>query len=204
MGSPVGEEGRVNDETQHEVELTRGFWLGETEVTQRQWEAVMGSNPSHFRGADLPVEQVSWDDVQGYLRRANEGASGTYFRLPTEAEREYAARAGSTSARHGPVGEVAWYRDNSGERTHPVGQRAANAWGLRDMLGNVSEWCSDWYGDYPAGRAVDPTGPAAGSRRVFRGGAWFDDAQVARASFRGADVPSTRGNYLGFRLARGQ
>ena len=205
MGSPESEEGRLGDEgPQHEVELTRGFWLGATEVTQAQWQAVMGNNPSYFRGDELPVEQVSWDDVQGFLRRANEGVTGMQFRLPTDAEWEYAARAGSTTARYGPLEQVAWYWDNCGGRTHPVGGKAANAWGLRDMLGNVWEWCADWGGAYSAGRTVDPTGPAAGSKRVDRGGSWGNVAQYARASYRLANDPSYRGNSLGFRLARGQ
>ncbi len=203
MGSPPTEEGRLENEgPQHQVELTRGFWLGETEVTQAQWRAVMGNNPSDFNGDDRPVEQVSWEDVQGFLQRVNRG--GGAFRLPTEAEWEFAARAGSTGARHGALDEVAWHRENSGGQTHPVGQKAANAWGLRDMLGNEWEWCADLRGAYAAGRAVDPTGPSTGSLRVFRGGSWFNDALAARAASRGHAPPSEQGPGVGFRLARGQ
>jgi sulfatase modifying factor 1 len=203
MGSPPEEEGRYVDETPHEVELTRGFWLGETEVTQAQWEAVMGSNPSGFRGADRPVEQVSWADARRFISRANAAAPGLNLRLPTEAEWEYAARAGSTEARYGAPDAVAWYSGNSGGETHPVGRLSPNRWGLYDMLGNVWEWCSDRYGAYSTGRAVDPTGVASGSGRVDRGGSWINDALEARASCRSARFPSYGDGSLGFRLARG-
>ncbi len=210
MGSAEGEEGGEGDETPHEVELTRGFWLGETEVTQAQWRAVVGSNPSFFPGEDRPVERVTWDDVQGFLRRANEGVTGMSFRLPTEAEWEFAARAGSTApsrerleeARfcevHGPPG-----CSERHESTHPVGQQASNAWGLRDVLGNVREWTTGWYGPYPAGRAVDPTGPVTGVMRVVRGGSWRQDAWHTRVASRDQTFSYHRDDTLGFRLARG-
>lgn len=217
MGSPSGEEGRDNDETQHRVTLTKGFLLGATEVTQGQWQAVMGSNPSSFKdcGAECPVENVSWTDVVEFCnklsdkegltrcysgREWNRGCTG--YRLPTEAEWEYAARAGSSEARYGEVGSVAWYDQNSGSKTHPAGQKQANAWGLYDMLGNVWEWVWDWYGAYPSGDATDPVGPTSGSYRVVRGGSWFIYAQDARAADRNADAPGHRVNDLGFRLSR--
>jgi formylglycine-generating enzyme required for sulfatase activity len=205
MGSPAGEEGRFGLEgPQHEVELTRGFWLGETPVTQAQWEAVMGTNPSHFRGANRPVEQVSWDDCQGFLARANGLVPGLNVRLATEAEWEHACRAGSTGARYGALDEVAWYYVNAGDQTQPVKGKAANAWGLYDTLGNVWEWCADLIEAYATGRVVDPTGPSTGSLRVYRGGSWSNVAQSARAACRSGFVPSYRGDCLGFRLARGQ
>jgi formylglycine-generating enzyme required for sulfatase activity len=204
MGSPRTEEGREVGEGQHEVELTRGFWLGETPVTQGQWEAVMGSNPSKFKGADRPVEMVSWDDCQVFLSRANGGSPWLNVRLPTEAEWEYGCRAGSTGARYGDVESIAWFDDNSGGETHAVRGKSANAWGVYDMLGNVAEWCADWKGAYPSGRVVDPTGPATGAMRVYRGGSWYHVARHARAAYRNACAPVQRVLNLGFRLARGQ
>jgi sulfatase modifying factor 1 len=204
MGSPAYEEGRWSNDVQHEVELTSGFWLAETPVTQSVWESVMGSNPSTFRGRNRPVENVSWDDVQGFLSRANGASPELSVRLPTEAEWEYACRAGTTGARYGQLDAVAWYSGNADSETHDVKQKAANGWGLYDMLGNVFEWCADWYGDDALGRVVDPTGPATGSYRVLRGGSYFEVAWNTRAAYRHALVPSARISDLGFRLARGQ
>ena len=148
MGSPEDEEGRHPSEWQHEVRISQECWPGKYEVTQREWEAVMGTNPSGLRecGARCPVEWVSWDDVQEFIRRLNERESGSgyVYRLPTEAEREYAARAGTTGVRYGELDSIAWYSGNSGRTTHPVGQKRASAWGLHDMLGNVWEWVADW------------------------------------------------------------
>ena len=208
MGSPQGEEGRFAAEVQHGVRISEGFWMGKYEVTQGEWEAVMGSNPSYFEscGARCPVESVSWNDVQGFIAELNarESGKGNRYRLPTEAEWEYAARAGTTGARHGVLGSIAWYEDNSGGRTHPVGQKRANAWGLHDMLGNVWEWTADWYGDYPSGLVTDPRGPSTGSDRVFRGGSWF--AWNVRSANRLYDSPGFRGYDdiagVGFRLVR--
>jgi formylglycine-generating enzyme required for sulfatase activity len=216
MGSPPGEEGRYDVETQHSVTISRAYCMKATEVTQGEWQAVMGSNPSHFKncGANCPVEKVSWDDAVGYAnalsRReglpecyagstfAGLGCSG--YRLPTEAEWEYAARAGTTAATYGNLDSVAWYDKNSGSATHPVGQKQPNAWGLYDMLGNVLEWTGDWYGTYP-GRVTDPLGAGAGSSRVIRGGSWGYYARGARAADRIPDTPGYRGYYCGFRLA---
>ena len=177
MGSPSSEPDRSSDEVQHEVVLTRGFFLAETECTQGQWESVMGGNPSHFKGSERPVEQVSWEEAEEYCRKltAKQRAEGILpdkweWRLPTEAEWEYAARAGTTGARYGELDAIGWYDDNSGRQTHPVKQKAANAGGLYDLMGNVWEWGSDWSGDYPTGSVTDPTGSSSGSLRVMRGG----------------------------------
>ena len=206
MGSPEDEEGRHPSERQHEVRISQEFWLGKYEVTQREWEAVMGTNPSGFRecGARCPVESVSWDDVQEFIRRLNEleSGSGYVYRLPTEAEWEYAARAGTTGARHGELNEVAWYLDNSGRTTHPVGEKRANAWGLHDMRGNVWEWTANWSGAYPSGAVTDPRGPSTGSVRVARGGGWYSGAGYVRPAGRGTMAPDARRTNIGFRLVR--
>ena len=187
------------------VRISRGFFLGKYEVTQAEWQAVMGSNPSSFDGCgpDCPVENVSWDDVQEFIRKLNAAVGEERYRLPTEAEWEYAARAGTSGGRYSEdVDAIAWYEDNSGSRTHPVGRKAPNAWGLHDMLGNVWEWTQDWYGEYPGGEVTDPQGPASGSKRVFRGGGWSYDAGLCRASFRIYGSPGIRGGILGVRLLR--
>ena len=179
MGSPSNESGRYDNEKQHRVTLTKGFHMQTTEVTQRQWKAVMGNNPSNFKncGDNCPVEEVSWNDVQDFIRKLNQREGGSKYRLPTEAEWEYAARAGTTTRfsfgdDEGRLGEYAWYSGNSGRKTHSVGQKTPNAWDLYDMHGNVWEWCQDWYGDYPSGSVTDSIGPSSGSRRVIRGGSW--------------------------------
>jgi len=238
MGSPKGEPGRDGDEgPQHRVRISHGFWMGKYEVTQRQWRAVMGNNPSHFKnaGPDAPVESVSWNDCQEFIKKLNARIPGGGFRLPTEAEWEYACRAGSTTALYnGPIrilgknnapalDPIAWYGGNSGVEyagawdssdrpekqydhkragTHPVGRKAPNAWGLYDMLGNVWEWCSDWYGEYPSGPVTDPTGPRSGSLRVRRGGSWYDSAGGCRCANRVRYRPGFRRGNLGFRLVR--
>ena len=187
-----------------QVRISRGFDLGKYEVTQGQWEAVMGSNPSYLNrcGLDCPVERVSWEDAQEFIGRLNAmDGEGTY-RLPTEAEWEYAARAGTTGDRYGNLDAIAWYDDNSGGRKHPVGQKAPNAWGLHDMLGNVWEWVEDWYGDYPGGSVTDPRGPASGSYRVRRGGGWRSGASNCRSAIRISATPGNRNSNLGFRLLR--
>jgi formylglycine-generating enzyme required for sulfatase activity len=211
MGSPALESGRSRDEgPQTQVTLTKGYWLGKTEVTQAQWEALMGSNPSGIKGSDRPVEQVSWDDAMEFCRRLTERErsagrlpEGYAYTLPTEAQWEYACRAGTIGqyGGDGNLDDMGWYEHNSGGKTHPVGQKRANAWGLHDMHGNVWEWCLDWYGDYPGGSVCDPTGPDSGPGRVLRGGGWLDAAGFCRSAFRYWRDPGDRFGILGFRLA---
>ena len=200
MGSPQSEFGRSNDEGPvHEVVFTRGFWMAEVPVTQRLWEAVAGSNPSEFKGADRPVEQVSWSDCDGWIRKVNSMNGGLNLRLPTEAEWEYAARAGTTGPRYGDLDAIAWNGGNSGGKTHKVKRKKASMWGLHDMLGNVWEWCSDWYGEYSPGSMTDPIGPSSGSSRVIRGGSWDDGAGYVRSAFRLSYAPGKGDCDLGFR-----
>ena len=202
MGSRSAQAGD-NERPRTRVRISRGFYLGKYEVTQELWQAVTGTNPSRFSGCGrCPVEKVSWNDAQEFIRRLNARAGGTRYRLPTEAEWEYAARAGTVGDRYGNVDAIAWHEDNSGERTHPVGQKAPNAWGLHDMLGNVHEWVQDRYGGYPGGLVTDPAGPSSGLLRVRRGGSWMYDAWYCRASFRGIYSPGNRPDDLGFRLLR--
>jgi len=180
------------------------YYIGRTEVTQALWEAVMGSNPSRFKGDNNSVECVSWEDCQEFIRKLN-SLTGRVFRLPTEAEWEYAARGGNRSSGYrysgsNDIDEVAWYDGNAGMTTHPVGQKRANELGLYDMSGNVYEWCSDWYGSYSSAPQTNPQGPATGSDRVCRGGFYWFDAGVCRVSDRRRLVPSYRGCDLGLRL----
>ena len=197
-----------NDEKPAHQTTVSNFFIGKYEVTQAQWKAVMGAddNPSNFKGDNLPVEQVSWNDVQEFIGKLNYITGGNY-RLPTEAEWEYAARSGGQWRRYkysgrGEIGEVAWYSVNSGDTTHPVGTKRANDLGIHDMSGNVYEWVSDWYGSYDVGSQTNPQGPASGSSRVIRGGCWNYTARVARVSFRSYGDPDRQGGNLGFRLAR--
>jgi formylglycine-generating enzyme required for sulfatase activity len=209
MGSPAGEAQRDCDEVQHIVTLTQGFWLLDHEVTQAEYLEVTGSNPSQFIGdLNRPVEGVTWDDAVIYCQKLTERerAAGRIteqqaYRLPTEAEWEYAARAGTMGPRYGELDAIGWWSGNAGDRTEPVSQKAANAWGLHDTMGNVWEWCSDWYGDYPTGSVTDPRGPSSGDRRVVRGGSWFNGAKSARSADRGRLDPGVRTNNLGFRPA---
>ncbi len=198
-----------NDESPvHEVTLS-GYFMGKYEVTQEEWRAVMGSDPEQlsFKGCNrCPVESVSWNEVQVFLRKLN-AMTGKDYRLPTEAEWEYAARGGSKS--YGSqysgsinIGEVAWYNGNSGSKTHPVGQKLANELGLYDMSGNVWEWCWDWKDAYSGSSQLNPQGPYTGSYRVRRGGSWLNYADGCRVSQRGNEDPSRRYNHFGFRLAR--
>ncbi len=222
MGSPSNEGERSFDEEQHAVTLTEGYWLGKHEVTQAQWEEVMRSNPSNFKGANLPVEQVSWDDATMFCAKLTERERSTgllpegyAYQLPTEAQWEYACRAGaktafsfgdSLSSREANFDGNHPYGDAeegvSPEKTSAVGSYPANAWGFHDLHGNVWEWCQDWYGQYPNGPVRDPVGPAVGSRRVFRGGSWFNVAQYLRSANRYWREPYCRtSSLLGFRLS---
>ena len=192
------------------VTLTQPFWLGRTALTQGQYQAVMGTNPSHFTaaGREAPVEQVSWDDAIAFCAKLTEREkaagrlpTGYTYNLPTEAQREYACRAGTEGPFAGDLAAMAWYEPNSGGTTHPVGMKQPNAWGLYDMEGNVWEWCRDWYGPYPGGDLTNPAGPSSGSIRVIRGGSWGNDAAYCRSAYRPYDEPGDRGTYVGFRLA---
>jgi formylglycine-generating enzyme required for sulfatase activity len=205
MGSTNGDS---DERPVRTVTLTRAFRLQTTEVTQGQWQAVMGSNPSFFTncGPTCPVEQVSWDDVQQFLARLNAQDPGKGYRLPTEAEWEYAARAGTTGdfGGNGVVTDMGWIKDISGGRPQPVGQKRANAWGLHDLHGNVWEWVQDWFASdyYERGVNTDPPGPATGNRRVVRGGSWSGIAVNARSASRDDPFPDSRYSNIGFRLAR--
>jgi formylglycine-generating enzyme required for sulfatase activity len=238
MGSPAGERGRDPREgPQHQITISQDYYLGKYEVTQRQWEAVigrrlfglLGSNPSHFSscGPDCPVEMVRWDDVCGgptgstcapmsFIGKLNQLLGTTKFRLPTEAEWELAARAGTTTefsfsvpmvwdTEYGdfPTAEPwMWWRANSRETPHPVGQKQKNQCGLHDMHGGVQEWVADWFGDYSPSGATDPTGPVSGARRVSRGGGWAGPSRNCRSAARDHDLPGSRYGFIGFRLAR--
>jgi formylglycine-generating enzyme required for sulfatase activity len=209
MGSPLDEEGRYDREKQHQVTISRPLYLQTTPVTQGQWERVMGDNPSRFKecGKDCPVEQVSWDDIQEFMKKLNQMEKTDKYRLPTEAEWEYACRAGSKGRwcfgdDGAKLGEYAWYAANSGKKTHPVGQKKPNSWGLYDIHGNVFEWVQDWYGEYPAGPVTDPKGPPSGKKRVLRGGSWIYFAKDTRSALRDLDNPDFRMELIGFRIAR--
>lgn len=188
----------------HQVTLN-DFWIGETEVTQALWEAVMGSNPSYIKGEDLPVEKVSWDDCQEFIKRLNQ-LTGETFRLPTEEEWEYAARGGNKSRGYKYAGsniidDVAWFEETSGYMTHPVKSKAANELGLFDMSGNVCEWCQDWYEDYNNSTQTNSTDFSLRTFRVNRGGCWCFRARLCRISARGHCKPDGRIQILGFRIA---
>ena len=201
--SEQGSDAGGDEKPAHQVTLS-DYYIGQTEVTQALWKAVMGSNPSFFKGDNLPVEHVSWDDCQMFIQKLNQ-LTGKQFRLPTEAEWEYAARGGRKSrdykyAGGNNIGSVAWYDSNSGKETHAVATKQANELGIYDMSGNVWEWCSDWYGDYTSSSQSDPQGPSSGSRRVRRGGSYYDCAGFCRVSCR-YDFPVIRNNDLGLRLS---
>ena len=217
MGSPETEKERDQDETRHEVTLTRGFLMGIHEVTQAQYEQVMGQNPSNFKGATLPVETVSYDDAMAFCKKLSdlppEKASGRKYRLPTEAEWEYCCRAGTSTPFHfgqelngtqaNCDGNFPYGTTEKGpylEKTSPVGSYPANAWGLYDMHGNVWEWCQDWYGDYPKASIKDPQGSIDGVHRVLRGGSWCDLARSCRAGLRVWITPVYHSSSCGFRL----
>jgi formylglycine-generating enzyme required for sulfatase activity len=217
MGSPVSEKKRDQDEELHQVSISKDFFLGTFLVTQAQYEKVMGKNPSYFQGdkvkgdsSNHPVEQVSWEDAVEFCKKLSElpeeKKAGRVYRLPTEAEWEYACRAGSKAAysrgaNSKSLRDYAWFWVEGGNQTHPVGEKKANAWGLYDMHGNVWEWCSDWYGEYPKGAVSDPTGPKEGSARVDRGGGFRNEAADCRSAIRGRYDPSEGTLEDGFRVA---
>ncbi len=214
MGSPEDEVGRFDREIQHRVELARGYWLADTPVTQALWDAVMGTNPSQFKGPSHPVELVNWDDCQEFIARLNARIKGIEARLPTEAEWEYACRAGTTTATWAgdllpgqeseppQLDRIAWYSGNANDGTHPVAQKPANPWGLYDMLGNVWEWCPYGVSLHEAYTIRDITERSIGGYCVVRGGSWIDRERLLRSACRSAIPPSDRYAYVGFRLAR--
>jgi formylglycine-generating enzyme required for sulfatase activity len=226
MGSPGGEFGRNSDETQHAITLTTDFWIAESEVTQRQYKNLMGSNPSNFQGDDLPVESVTWFDAVAYCNALSvkeklppcyhqvsettvrwPDVKCTGYRLPTEAEWEYAANPTTlprtVHAGSDMVDGVAWYDANSSSKTHAVKTKTANGRRLYDLSGNVWEWVWDWYqSNYEALPSTDPIGPSTGALRVFRGGSWSHPATNSRVAQRGTYAPTFRGTYLGFRIVR--
>jgi formylglycine-generating enzyme required for sulfatase activity len=201
MGSPPDERGRGANELQHEVTLTRGFWLADTACTQTLWQAVMGSNPSNFKGAELPVETVDWYKVQKFLRKLGEKVSGLKARLPTEAEWEYACRAGTTTAFAFGESVTAQQVQVDGKQTLAVKSLPANPWGLYAMHGNVWEWCQDGYGEYPAGAVVDPVGDDGSDLRVLRGGSWVNGSEQARSAARGRSIAGNADYNIGLRIA---
>jgi formylglycine-generating enzyme required for sulfatase activity len=208
MGADKTIENAGGDEIpQHRVSISKPFYLGKYEVTQAEWTKVMGSNPSAFEGHANPVENVSWNDAQEFINRLNQQEGTTVYRLPTEAEWEYAARAGTTSTYFfgddaGSLASYAWFAGNSGGTTHPVGQKQPNAWGLHDMHGNVLEWAQDWYDEryYSSFMPANPQGPASGSFRVRRGGSWSGNSESCRVADRSSNSPDFRNDNIGFRL----
>lgn len=217
MGSPEAEPERNSSETQHRVMLTQGFWLADTACTQALWRAVMGENPSRFEGEERPVENVSWNDTQQFIEKLNEIVPDGGFRLPTEAEWEYACRADTTTPfwfgeqitpeQVNYDGNYPYADAEKGtyrRETVPVKELPCNDWGLYQMHGNVLEWCQDWHGDYDTNVVEDPTGPATGDDRVLRGGGWANLGWVVRSASRYRNSPGFRRDYYGLRLARGQ
>ncbi len=217
MGSPKTELGREDDEVQHQVTLTRGFWLADTTCSQALSQEIRGSNLSFFKGQDLPVENVSWNDAQDFLSKINERKPGLNLCLPTEAQWEYACRVGTETpfwfgdnitpeqvnydGNHPYAdGAIGLYR----EKTLPTKSLQPNSWGLYQMHGNVYEWCADWYGDYPAGLTIDPPGPETGQFRVLRGGCWISIGSFVRSADRNRNSLGFRDSYCGFRFASGQ
>lgn len=208
-GSPRDEPGRWANEIQHKVTLTKGFYIMTTEVTQRQWRSVMGRNPSGFQqcGSDCPVENIYWGDVQEFIRRLNQMEKTTKYRLPTEAEWEFACRAGNKNFGANDDNEdrlkaYAWFFDNADGTPHPVAQKKPNRWGLFDMQGNVSEWCQDWAGPYPVDPVTDPKGPFRGQFRVARGGNWHMSSRSCRAADRNFNLPGDKSDAIGFRVVK--
>jgi formylglycine-generating enzyme required for sulfatase activity len=200
-----------DDDNAHQVTLTQAFHLGQHEVTQERYQKVMGKTPSHFKGLQKTVESVNWDEAVEFFRKLSalpaERSAGSVYRLPTEAEWEYACRAGTKTTysfgdSDSELGEYAWYNENSGRTTQPVGQKKPNPWGLYDMHGNVWEWCQDWVGDYSSGSTTDPRGATSGSSQVYRGGCWLHFFHYCRSALRGRSAPDFRYDSLGFRVLR--
>ncbi len=216
MGSPEDEAGRYAGERPHQVNLTEAYYMQITVVTQGQWKALMGKNPSSQKGCgdNCPVEQVSWEDVQVFIAKLNQKEGTDKYRLPTEAEWEYACRAGSTEAfanggimepncgRDPNLDAIGWYCGNAKNMIHPVSQKKSNAWDLYDMHGNVQEWCQDWFGVYPYDEVTNPKGPPSGSYRVMRGGVWYSPARDCRCASRFGSPPHYRFRHIGFRLCK--
>ncbi|MBF0461380.1 MAG: formylglycine-generating enzyme family protein [Magnetococcales bacterium] len=207
MGTHQARHTSEDESPPHRVHFSQPFCLGKQEVTQGQWEAIMGQNPSRFKGTDHPVERVSWRDAQEFIRLLNVREGVTGYRLPTEAEWEYAARAGTTTAYYWgntsqEIEKFAWHEDNASGSTHAVGTVQPNGWGLYDMAGNVSEWCQDWYQSqyYATSPEENPSGPAEGVLRIQRGGSWNDEPEEVRSAFRGHMDPGNRNNHAGLRL----
>ena len=200
MGSPADEKGREEEETLHRVKITRPFRLGATEVTQAQWKAVMGERRGRFDGASLPVEDIAWAEAAAFCEKLSK-LDGRKYRLPTEAEWEYACRAGSPGRFAGDkLDDLAWYDASSDGCTHPVAAKKPNAWGLYDVHGNVAEWCADYYApSYPAA-AADPTGPAAGKARVVRGGSWASFERGCRCASRSSAPAAYQLKFVGLRV----
>ena len=196
--------GRPNERPTHSVQISQAFEMARTEVTQAQWQWLMGNNPSQFRSPRRPVEQVTWNDTQEFIRKLNERDDGYRYRLPTEAEWEYAARAGTDDDYAGNLDAMAWYKNNAAGATHEAGSKEPNGFGLYDMHGNVWEWCADFYaeGYYSTSPIVDPKGPESGSTRVVRGGSWYYAADQQRSTFRLGMAPLFRNANFGFRLVR--
>ena len=198
-----GSDANSDEIPSHSVTLS-SYYIGQTEVTQELWTAVMGSNPSWFEGTNLPVEQVTWNDCQTFITKLN-SATGKRFRLPTEAEWEYAARGGNKSrgckySGSNRIWDVAWYTKNSKRTIHSVATKSPNELGIYDMSGNVDEWCQDWKGSYSSSAQTNPKGAASGTVRVYRGGCWVDDAKNCRSSNRGGSTPSYKFKFIGLRL----
>ncbi len=214
MGDPNG---NANEKPLHPVVITKDFEIQKTEVTQEQWYSVMGDNPSYFKGGeedrsklgnnpDHPVENVSWNGVLEFISKLNEKNDGYHYRLPTEAEWEYAARAGTKTAYSFSEGEdlsgYGWYSNNSEKQSHPVARKKPNSFGLYDVHGNVWEWVSDWYGAYSSERVMDPPGPSSGTYHVIRGGGWFNAPKFLRSASRVGLTPDVRGSDVGLRMLR--
>ncbi|MBW6474636.1 MAG: formylglycine-generating enzyme family protein [Anaerolineaceae bacterium] len=209
MGSPEDEPDRYDDETLHEVTISKPFFMQTTPVTKRQWKKVMGNKESYYAGDEnLPADYVSWHNVQKFIRKINKTEGIKKYRLPTEAEWEYACRAGGImsycfGANPSRLHEYAWCFEKLGcDHRHSVGQKMPNAWGMYDMHGNVWEWCQDRHGDYPPGSVTDPVGPSKGRERVSRGGSWFNHARLCRSAIRGYCSPYDMTELRGFRLIR--